>query len=453
MPNGDQSTLPAVPALRRSVRRSAEAKALSREAAKSKGEIETRCKAAGLPFEEIARTGPDAPDVRVGMRCGRDFRSITLWTDTRVVEFSSVQFEKYDFLAGYLAYCSYADGVIESAIQSSTSGLGSGLSPWRLPYRRLFGLTDPGIVRESPDHKIVLDSPHSGYPRIEISLQSETFERLTARGGRTMTLKLSGCKIETNDQAVNLLTKVAGATFFQIDLISNISLALERTSKIHATAGRPKSVNVPADLQYPKLEPHEAPLSLYSYGRGASGMPLLQFLAFYQVMEFYFPIYSQAQAQRKLKSILKDPAFRGDRDVDIARLLSAIRVSRGGGYGDEKSQLRATITECVEPEALRSFLESDSDLKEFYSSESKTSAYHKIPMATPGADLRGDVADRMYDIRCKIVHTKNDERGGGGELLLPYSKEADDLLFDIRLARYLAQSTLIAGSPRFQISG
>jgi hypothetical protein len=38
-------------------------------------------------------------------------------------------------------------------------------------------------------------------------------------------------------------------------------------------------------------------------------MPLLQFLAFYQVIEFYFPTYSQAEAHRKLKAILKDPPF------------------------------------------------------------------------------------------------------------------------------------------------
>ena len=54
--------------------------------------------------------------------------------------------------------------------------------------------------------------------------------------------------------------------------------------------------NLASDLQYPKTEFNDSASSLYWYGPGASGMPLLQFLAFYQVLEFYFPIYSKAEA-------------------------------------------------------------------------------------------------------------------------------------------------------------
>jgi hypothetical protein len=110
--------------------------------------------------------------------------------------------------------------------------------------------------------------------------------------------------------------------------------------------------------------------------------------------------------------------------------------------------------ECVQTEGLREFLESDPDRKEFYSAKNnKTSPYHKIPLANASADLRVDVAERMYDIRCKIVHMKNDSREGEVELLLPFSKEAEQLFFDIELAQFLAQSALIAGSLPFQAGG
>jgi hypothetical protein len=69
-----------------------------------------------------------------------------------------------------------------------------------------------------------------------------------------------------------------------------------------------------------------------------------------------------------------------------------------------------------------------------------------IPLSNPANDLRGDVADRIYDIRCKIVHTKNDARGGEVELLLPYSADAQELSIDIELVQHIAQSVLIAGS-------
>src|SRR5690349_6512804 len=111
---------------------------------------------------------------------------------------------------------------------------------------------------------------------------------------------------------------------------------------------------VTKELQYPKTEFDDEPLSLYWYARSAFGIPLLQFLAFYQVVEFYFPIYSQAEARRRARAILKEPTFRPDRDADVGRLLSSLHLSRAGTYGDERSQLRATLNECVQPDALRS---------------------------------------------------------------------------------------------------
>lgn len=137
-------------------------------------------------------------------------------------------------------------------------------------------------------------------------------------------------------------------------------------------------------------------------------MPLLQFLTFYQVLEFYFPAYTQSEVQRRLKIILKDPTFRADRDADIARLLSAIQLNRSGSYGDERTHLHSTIMGCVDPKSLRDFINSDQHRQEFYSSKSKT--YKSLPILNPSVDLREDVAKRIYDIRCRIVHTKNDAK-------------------------------------------
>ena len=94
-------------------------------------------------------------------------------------------------------------------------------------------------------------------------------------------------------------------------------------------------------------------------------MPLLQFLAFYQVVEFYFPVYAEAEAKRKLRAILKDPTFRGDREADIGRLLTGIQGSRTGSPGSELQQLKSTVNECVDHQDLRALLSSDEDRKSF----------------------------------------------------------------------------------------
>ena len=282
-------------------------------------------------------------------------------------------------------------------------------------------------MEELTSAKLDMPAASEGLPNIELSLASKLFSRLV-RGPplRRITLKLAGMSAKTHDSALELLKKMSGSVFFQLDMLSGIPLALERERRrILGGARTRRPVSGVGDLQYPRTQYDNAPLSLYWYGRSAEGMPLLQYLAFYQAIEFYFPIYSQSEAQRKLKAILKDPTFQSDRDADIARLLSAIYVSRTGAFGDERSQLRATLMECCDHEELRSFLEGDPSRKEFFASKSRSRLYHVIQLANPSADIRNDVAERVYEIRCKIVHTKIDSGGAALELLLPFSAEAE----------------------------
>lgn len=414
------------------------------EVLQAKATLQSRCKEAGLELKEEIRDDGSSY-LKVGMKCAREQRWLPLISEESILRIISIPFENYIFISGHEAICSYSDEIIEAAIRPL------GNMPSSFVYRKMFGLEGNNSTEIFEAVKLEINPRQPGLPKIEISPASDNFAMLVRSPNRSrITLKLSGCKISTHDQAALLLRKVADASFFQIDLLTDAPLSLERERKRMPSGRRArKAFSLAADIQYPKTEFDEAPISLYWYGRSASGMPLLQFLAFYQVLEFYYPTYSEAEARRKLKSILKDPVFRGDRDADIGRLLSAIHVNRSGAYGDERSQLRATIMECIEADALRCFLTSDPERLDFYSSKSKHNPYHKIPISAAAADLRIDVADRIYNIRCKIVHTKTDGRDNDLELLLPFSKEAEQLIFDIELAQYLAQQVLIAASSQY----
>ncbi len=423
-----------------------------RRAAKAKKEIHARCAAAGLKCEDVV--GLDSkPSFRVGLRCGRDLRWVYLEKNERIVEFSSIDFERWVFLSDYYAICSYQEGLIEAILRFPLPSVTTSMAQ----FRKMFA-PEGSAARVNWDLssvRLVLEPSQDGLPAVEISPVSQTFKNLTSAwvAYGALSIKLKSCKVATHDQASSLLSKLSGSIFFQIDLLSDISLSLAHEPHRSAARRLKKTTgNLAGELQYPKAEFDSAPSSLYWYGRSASGMPLLQFLAFYQVIEFYFPVYSKAEAQRKVKAVLKDPTFRNDRDADLGRLLSAIYISRSGAYGDERSQVRATLMECVESEDLRTFLESDPERKDFYLAKGK-SPYQKLSLANPAADLRNEVSDRIYDIRCKIVHTKNDTRNEDGELLLPFSKEAEQLFFDIQLVRYLAQRVLITASLPLRASG
>jgi hypothetical protein len=177
---------------------------------------------------------------------------------------------------------------------------------------------------------------------------------------------------------------------------------------------------------------------------------LLQYLAFYQSLEYYFPIYSQSDAQRRIRNILKDPAFDSNRDADLGRLLAELSGNLAKVYGDERSQLRATLLGCLSQDDLRRFLRSEQARKDCLALSLKQQplGITPLPIDRDEVDLRTEVSTRIYDIRCKIVHTKS---GGEGEieLLLPLSEQAASLSFDIDLIEYVSRQVL-AGSPAHQ---
>ena len=188
-------------------------------------------------------------------------------------------------------------------------------------------------------------------------------------------------------------------------------------------------------------------MSLYWYAKSASRLPLVQYLAFYQCLEFYFPRYSHEEAKKKISRILKHPTFNVHNDTDLVRLLGAVSSGSGRAFGDEKAQLQATLDACVDAEGLREAI-SNSEGADFFKRTTTPSA-HKINLADPHLNICHAVAFRIYDIRCKIVHTKVNE--GEDAMLLPYSKEADELGHDLGLIEYVAQQVLVNSSEALNL--
>jgi hypothetical protein len=412
---------------------------------KAKADLEARASRADLRITELNYEG-EMYGLRLDMKCARESRPVllsSLESIRRILEFN---FEDFVFMRQHNAIASYAAGTIEAAIRP----VGAGIIPYWAVFRRLF-TEKPDEDFDLSDVCVDLPSPAMGLPNIRIGPASSEFSALVPRGSSRLTLKLSQCNLGSHDESLKLLTRTADALFFQIDMLTGIPVNLERERRPKKRRPGRSRISLNDRLEYPKHEYDQAPSSLYWYGRSASGMPLLQFLAFYQVVEFYFPVYAEAEAKRKLMAILKDPTFRGDRESDIGRLLMAIQASRTSGLGSELQQLRTAINECIDPAALYEFLVSDEDRKAFYSAKHK---YHRVTVSdsTPNVDLRSDAAERIYDIRCGIVHAKNNSSEDIA-LLLPFSKEADELMHDIELMEFVAKSVLVAASIPFGIGG
>lgn len=378
----------------------------------------------------------------------------------------AIPFEKVKGINGYRAFCSYESSSIEAMLET---GRRLGAPPPSYVLQRIQRAFSRSGEQESDEesNRRVEFATDEQFPKLRISiglastaysiLESLKMARPLSNLGRLfrpLTIQIQGVSISKHDQTSALLVKVANACLFQLDLITGfpmyLALEFDRSSK-HFPRRLSHALGENHNLAAPKFQYDSKPMSLYWYASTAEGMPLLQFLAYYQVIEFYYPVFADKATQGLVKRLLKNPTFDRSSDTHINQLISSIKpYLNKGGYGEEKTALLATVKECVTELELRTFFQDDQARFEFYRSKAQSISGEKISVDREKADIVSETANRIYDIRCKIVHTKT-SGDAGSELLLPFSKEAQQLGFDIELVQFVARKVLIVSSNPLSI--
>lgn len=390
--------------------------------------------------------------------CGREKRELLIMDSEEAKNLAKIEFEKYAFVLGYQSICSYEYGTIEAYVRFLTRRF----MPRTLILERLFmtllGLSYDEVNKKKKEELVFItkhEPPDKEPITIAISQPTNTILTLTQREmreGAGLTIKISGLKFTKNERAVNFLEKFANPLLFQIDSLIRYPLMLE-TYYERPLPSRPKIMPrkrpEKAAVTFPKYEYDRDPLNLYWYARSAFEMPLLRFLAYYQVLEFYFPTYSSKETSRVVANILKDPNFVAERDVDISKVISAVLRGMGKGYAEEKQQLCSTILGCVEEKEIRDFIEGDDHIKKHLKTDFKKLSSIKVNVDAKDLDIRAQIAERLYDIRCKIVHAKAGNTVT--DRILPFSKEESLLAPEITIIEFIARKAIIAGSKKLTI--
>ncbi|MCE5236943.1 hypothetical protein LLH23_00445 [bacterium] len=355
----------------------------------------------------------------------------------------AIGFERYSYLAGYDAIWSLENRLIECSIRD----LGDLIAPARWLWRRITGQDQEGddiqaieLTGQGPlaDVTIRLGNPSAAFTAMAP-------RRLPGRSG--MSIAITGVGAATHDQALETMVRVADSVFFQLDATTGVALGPVRRRE---RARMPRRVPHPAaSLVFPRCEYNHEPLSLYWYGMSARRLPLLQYHAFYQAIEFFFPVHTAAEATNRIRNILRNPAFRVESDTEIARLISAAGPAINSRQS-ERSSLKAVLLACLDEQAVRAFLEEDEARCDFIGR--KTGISDKlVQLRNLQVDLREQLALRIYDIRCKIVHTKMED-DDEDTYLLPFSASVDELLYDIEILQYVARHVIAASGTALQIT-
>jgi len=355
--------------------------------------------------------------------------------------FAALPLDQITLLGDLQAFADRSTGVIEAKVVDSRG----------MPAHRLLSAI-PGAAAQTDAEgegedergkppRVVLHADDGRW--LEIGDASPAAQVLLGPARVTTTIRLHGAPVDRHDQALEALTEISGSLFFDLDVLYNLSLSLSTRRPLSSRQARIRSGRPPA---FPANKYSEKALALYRYGRSAQGLPLLEYLAYYQSLEYFFPSFSHAETSAAMRTLLLDPRFDPADDADVSKLINTAAPAVRAGIG-EREQLKSTLRSVLRVEDLRDTLK-EIDAGEGYFTRNKQSIAGTAPIRLADQDLREQLAERIYTIRCRIVHSKDNGGPSGEELLLPTSPEAGNLGPDIALLRYVAQQAIIAQAQR-----
>jgi hypothetical protein len=409
--------------------------------------IKDRCNKRQIAFSE-------SPSEDWGVRLSIDFpagrgkRAVSVLDLEDAEWLIGIPFEDIHFIEDFAAICSYTGKMIAGAVHALDS---AGADPFfvrnypRGLVSRILGEkgdeTTRSLSLEGPDH-----------PGCKVTLKPAGPDvRLLTRS--SYEIRIEGVQIITNEMAAEVLRKIANSLFLQIETVASVSLTLARRQRRIAT----KHTSAAAEKErrqflFPKFEYDADPMTFYWYAVGAAQSPLIQFLGFYQSIEYYYNVFSEAVAKRIIRTVLKEPNFHPDRDADLARVIGAVKNNVSKGYGSERAALRSTLKECVPDADMRAFIKED-DQRATFLSKDKLLKVQLINLSPTNTEIVREVADRIYDLRCRIVHAKPGDDERIPDPLLPYTPEEASLFHDISLARFCARKVIATSAVPLRLPG
>lgn len=410
-----------------------------------------RCESTGIKYtidRYIDRDGEPQHFFDISIRSGRDTVGLIV-ADQNVSRLNQTNFSDQRFLSKYFALVSYSDDLIEARIDDPSQ----------------FGIAK--LLKGLPNNEseIKISNPGNDEQVIEISLPSDNFSIILSMAGiepfidrAKLTIKLTGFKVSTHDQALEVLESISNSIFFQIDSKYNIPLSLTfRTPPKKTIRKRQKPYEVKID--FPKFSYDSDAVSLYWFAHKAQGFPIFQYLAFYQILEHFFDDFSNRSSLGHIQNILRNPNFDNGDPSSISQLFNILKYTGAQNEpGSEKRQLRSLLMEIISPIEIRAYLTSHPEIKEFFDKDKEVSKKN-IPMRAieppdtkvKDSDLFDPIAERIYDIRCRIVHAKREPETNQRDNIYPFSSESSLLSFDINLVKKLANKTLIASCKKLRL--
>ncbi|WP_143043729.1 hypothetical protein [Nonomuraea jiangxiensis] len=263
--------------------------------------------------------------------------------------------------------------------------------------------------------------------------------------GFTGTIKLKLRERPDKDALLAESERLLQSFLYEINVRHNITLNPRRrdSSVRYLALNRYRSSNI-ATARFPRTTIAPEVSALFNFASSAGRNYPLAFLSYYQTLEYFIPAAVRRNALSDIRKVLTDLRFERSSDESLLRLVS---VAEGATNASEAQQFKTLLKECVRQEEIEEFLRNDL-WGDHFTKRGPIVGVDPLNLSGTNTGLMERAADRIYRIRNRIVHAKDDPRYRDSPVLLPQSEEADALGPDVQLIRLLAIEVILDSQTR-----
>lgn len=187
---------------------------------------------------------------------------------------------------------------------------------------------------------------------------------------------------------------------------------------------------------------------LEQYNMAASSRdPMIQFIGYYHVMEYFFDQVYELDLLEGLKSLNKEPDFSLKRENDLKKIIKLFDGKYPDGKaGDEKKKLEMVLSNYVSIDSVVCSIELNNEKMIAYYKDTEVpfAGKSKVDLKSSNkGEIISNLKNRIYDTRNSLVHGKSYEfKSKDGHVYNPYKHE-EALKKEIPLMKAIAEQVII----------
>jgi len=169
----------------------------------------------------------------------------------------------------------------------------------------------------------------------------------------------------------------------------------------------------------------------------------LQFLTFYQILEYFFIKVSDELLYQKISCQLNDPKFKTTKTRNLDHLIHIIEEHKR--TNNETEMLKNVLKKFIDDSDIIKFIQAyEAYIGKNLYTKKRTLFGEEITQANKTGHIFGNIAKIIKTVRNALVHSS--DRYERYERHIPFSESTEIVRNEIPLVKFLAEKVIIASA-------